>query len=92
MKYPRNEQETIIRKYADEDVWHVYTSDYVLMNKLDKLVEASPEWKETNRTTCEGDICSKDYECSGNLISFRERTKKMTEEQKQKNILNFRKK
>ena len=76
MKYPREEQETIIRKGALDDRWEIYTSDSTMMTKLDKLVQTSDEWEETNRTTCQGDICAKEYECSGNLVSFRTATKK----------------
>lgn len=84
MKYPREEQETIITKGALDDEWHIYTSDSVMITKFDKLVETSPEWRCINKTTCQGEICAKDYRCSGNLVSFRSKTVKKTEEQKQK--------
>lgn len=82
MKYPREEQETIIRKDALEDEWHIYTSDAILMAKFDKLTESSPEWRCVNVITCQGDICAKDYRCSGNLVSFRSKTKTLTDAQK----------
>lgn len=84
MKYPREEQETIITKGALDDEWHIYTSDSVMITKFDKLVESSPEWRCVNKTTCQGEICAKDYRCSGNLVSFRSKTVKKTDEQKQK--------
>ena len=85
MKYPREEQETIITKGALDDEWHIYTSDSVMITKFDKLVESSPEWRCVNKTTCQGDICAKDYRCSGNLVSFRKATVKssMTDEQRE---------
>lgn len=76
MKYPRNEQETIIRKYADEDVWHIYTSDTVMMAKLDKLVETSDEWQFVAQNTSENEVVSRDYTCPKNLISIRTKTVK----------------
>lgn len=84
MKYPREEQETIIRKDALEDEWHIYTSDAILMAKFDKLTESSPEWRCVEVITCQGDICAKDYRCSGNLVSFRKATMKLSEEHKAK--------
>lgn len=84
MKYPREEQETIITKGALDDEWHIYTSDSVMITKFDKLVETSPEWRCVNRTTCQGEICAKDYRCSGNLVSFRKATMKLSDEHKAK--------
>lgn len=92
MKYPREEQETIITKGALDDEWHIYTSDSVMITKFDKLVETSPEWRCVNRTTCQGEICAKDYRCSGNLVSFRTATKKSTplsEEEKAERAARF---
>lgn len=82
MKYPREEQGTIIRKGALDDHWSIYTSDTVMMTKLDKLVATSDEWKETGYTGCQGDICAKEYACPKNLISIRSKTKTLTEAQK----------
>lgn len=85
MKYPREEQETIIRKGALDDFWSVYTSDSTMMTKLDKLVEASDEWEEIGRSTCEGDIVSKDYECTKGMIMIASKSRKkpeMTPEEK----------
>ena len=72
------EQETIINIERLSQTAHIYTCDARYINKLDKLVEASDEWK------CIGqDEVSKEYECPVNLISFRKSTQKreLTEEQ-----------
>lgn len=53
-----------------------------MITKLDKLVETSPEWRCVKVTTCQGDICAKDYRCSGNMVSFRSKTKTLTEAQR----------
>ena len=85
MKYPREEQETIITKGALDDEWHIYTSDSVMITKFDKLVETSPEWRCVNKTTCQGEICAKDYRCSKPMVMFGSKRKKgptLTEEEK----------
>ena len=82
-----DEQETIIRIDRLTNRAEIYTSDTRYMNKFDKLVEKNPEeWKFKKQDTCEGDVCGKYYSCPDNLISFREKTKRVefSEEQKQK--------
>lgn len=80
------EQETIINIERLSDVAHIYTCDARYINKLDKLVEASDEWK------CVGqDEVSKEYECPVGLITFRAKKRVLTEEQKAKAVEHLRK-
>ena len=87
MNTPACEQETIIRFYRDEDLATVYTSDTVMMNKFDKLVETSGEWYLTGlHKFKDGTIADKTYECPKRFISFRSKERQgqeLTEEQKE---------
>lgn len=85
MNTPACEQETIVRYYRDEDRATVYTSDTVMMNKFDKLVETSGEWYLTGlHKFKDGTIADKTYECPKGFISFRAkaRSRDLTDEQK----------
>lgn len=83
---PIQEQETVINIQRDSNKASIWTNDLTMYTKLDKLVKQAPgEWKQTEQHTINGEICSKSYECSKNLISFRTRktTREFTEEQKE---------
>lgn len=88
MNTPIYEQETVVRFYRDEDKATVYTSDVLMMNKLDKLTSASDEWSKINESRFkDGSIADKTYECPKKFISFRSKkpeVKPLTEEQKER--------
>jgi hypothetical protein len=77
-----NEQETVIQISRDEDVAHIWTSDTMVMTKLDHNVEDSSEWECTKVGVIEGVISDKEYTCPKSFISFRKKKRTMSEEQK----------
>lgn len=84
--YVKNEeQETIIRFGREGQTAFVCTSDVMVMNKLDKLVDSSYDWKFLRETKFrDGNIAEKEYECPKRFISFRSKktSRVLTEEQK----------
>ena len=80
MRPSLEEQETHFYRYADEDFWHVYTSNWNDIQKFDKYVEEG-SWKFIKQETCEGDIVSKDYTCPLGLIKPKAKKKALTEAQ-----------
>lgn len=97
-KIPANEQETVIQIDRAGTVANIWTSDRVMMRKLDKFADNpdSPyklveiEYFEEDG---EREAVTKSYLAPKNLISFR--SKKMvvelTDEQKQQRLKNLRK-
>ena len=83
MRTPIYEQETIILMSRDNDTAKVYTSDYTMMTKFDKICADSDCWQKTRETYCEGDVASCEYTAPKSMISFRKRQRQMTEEQRQ---------
>lgn len=89
-KIPTNEQETVIQIDRNGDFASVWTSDQLMMNKLDKmvdnpdspweLVEACHFFEDGVRT-----VATKEYKVPKEFISFRskKRVVVLTEEQKQ---------
>lgn len=75
-----NEQETHISFMRGDETCHVYVSDTTMLTKMDKLVEKNPEEYTVVKETAEG----KTYEMPVRLLSFRTRSKKLTEEQRRK--------
>lgn len=72
---PRNEQEITINISRNDKTASIWTNDITCYTKLDKLVEKNPkEWINTATTEINGEIASKEYKCSKNLISFRLKT------------------
>lgn len=87
MSLSRYEQEVIINFNAEEKRCTLYTADLVWIRKLDKLVEENPEeFKQIDRQTMKGKLVSKTYEFPKGLVSIRSRTRKLTDEEKQKLI------
>ena len=85
MHVKNEEQETIIRFGREDQTAFVCTSDVVVMNKLDKLVDSSDDWKFLRETKFrDGNIAEKEYECPKRFISFRSKktSRVLTEEQK----------
>lgn len=85
-----SEQETTIN-FGREDGWAtVWTSDTTMMNKLDRLVEESPEyWKLTDTAyTGKGELLSKTYRAQDKrLISFRKARMVLSDEAKEARAL-----
>ena len=84
---PTNEQEATISFSRTEDTANIWTSDSVVMNKLDKFVEdENSPWKCTGvGKNEEGGVVCKEYTVTKNMISFRSKKitgRKLTEEQK----------
>lgn len=79
-----NEQETVIQISRDEDVAHIWTSDTMMMTKLDHRVEDSEEWTCEEVQKIDGEVFAKTYICPKNFISFRgKKTQRvLTDEQK----------
>ena len=85
MNTPIYEQETIIRWYRDEERAAVYTSDFTVMTKLDKLTETSDDWELGIVSTFpDGTVEGKTYSCPKKLISFRSKTitRNLTDEER----------
>jgi hypothetical protein len=83
MRTPYEEQETVINSYRGDKFVRVYTSDYTMMHKLDKLCgDDDNGWRETKKTYYDGDIVSKEYIAPLGLISFRKRKKVISDERK----------
>lgn len=86
MNTPVVEQETVIRFYRDEHKATIYTSDTVMMNKFDKLVGKSKDWREVSTSFFrDGTIADKTYECPRALLTFRSKKveqRPLTEEEK----------
>ena len=87
MRTPVEEREVVVQFNTDEDIAHVYTSDYTYMTKLDKRVRNNPdEWKLVSVNKQDGDIVGKSYICPKKAVSFRAGSapkKVMTEQQKE---------
>lgn len=85
---PSNEQETTISFGRTDALADIWTNDRLMMNKLDKLCETSPDFYkciDVGRTR-EKEIMCKRYKIVKSMLSFR--TKKttviLTEEQKER--------
>jgi hypothetical protein len=80
------EQEVHVSFGRLDDRASIYVSDTRYINKLDKLVEKSPEWKREHVEIIKatGELVGVTYSCPINLISFRSATKvvNMTDEEK----------
>ena len=88
-----NEQETVIQISRDEDVAHIWTSDTMMMTKLDHRVEDSEEWTCEEVQKIDGEVFAKTYVCPKKFISFRgkKRTLEMTDERKKALMENLKK-
>lgn len=76
---PISEQETTTNFMRDEDYAIVYTSDTTMMTKFDKLCKNSPEYYSVIEETKYG----KRYKISDKtLVSYRQKKKEMSEENK----------
>lgn len=90
MKIPTSEQETVIQIDRAGTVANIWTSDQVIMRKLDKFAD-NPDspYKLVEVEYFDGDgereAITKSYLAPKNLISFRSKKKvvELTEEQKQ---------
>ena len=78
---PVSEQEVSIVFTRDEDFATIYASDTTYITKLDKLCKTSPEYYSLTKDTGRGKM----YKCEDKtLISFRQKKKEMSEENKAK--------
>ena len=78
---PVSEQEVSIVFTRDEDFATIYASDTTYITKLDKLCKTSPEYYSLIKDTGRGKM----YKCEDKtLISFRQKKKEMSEENKAK--------
>lgn len=83
-KLTLDEMETIISFSRKGSIAEISSTDPVMMDKLDKLVKKSEEWKMTGSHTVDGEVIEKFYRCPKRLISLRVPNKKpaITEEQR----------
>lgn len=88
-KIPANEQETVIQIDRVGKMANVWTSDQVMMRKLDKFVE-NPDSPWEIVETCyfnEGgvrEVSTKEYQVTKNMISFRSKSLKLSPEESKK--------
>lgn len=76
-----SEQEVSINFSRDQDFADIYASDTTYITKLDKLCKTSPEYYSLIKDTGRGKI----YRCEDKtLISFRQKKKEMSEENRAK--------
>ena len=85
MNISTTEQETTVNFSRTEKKAKVWTSDKLMMTKLDKLVQKDPEnWSVEVQKDRDGDIVAKVYTAEKKkLISFRT-DRKLSEEQRKK--------
>ena len=91
MHVPLDEQEIVINICRDEDVAHIWTSDTTMMTKLDKYVQEGTYKLIRVERLEDGSVHGKWYECPKKWISFRHKTRTLTEEQKMAKAESFRK-
>ena len=77
-----SERETHISMCRDSNVMQIYTSEHHIMNKLDKYVHESDDWKVVDTATCNGEIVSKIYEAQRDFLILKKKKRVMSEEQK----------
>lgn len=83
MRTPIYEQETTINLYRGDKSVRIYTSDYTMMHKLDKLCAANPDdWRCVRVNYCDGDIVSKDYSAPTGFITFRKKRRTLSDKDK----------
>lgn len=76
---PIYEQETHVSYMRDEDYAEIYTSDTTQMTRLDKLYENNPDMYSLLKDTGRGKI----YRCNDkSMISFRQKKREISDEQK----------
>lgn len=76
------ERETHINMDRTSDKMRIYTTEYHVMNKLDKYVEESEDWNLIEIGRYKGEIISKTYEAPRKLLTLRKKKVVMSEEQK----------
>ena len=74
------EQEVHINFMRGDDKCFVYASDSTMITKMDNLVANNPEEYKVVQETADG----KTYEMPVKLLTFRSRSKKLTDEQRAK--------
>lgn len=81
-----DEMETIITISRRDNTATICSTDPVVMNKLDKLVDKSEDWDMYHTESIDGEVVEKFYHCPKNLISFRSKSGigKMSEEKRRK--------
>lgn len=82
-----DEMETIITISRRDNTATICSTDPVVMNKLDKLVDKSEDWDMYHTETIDGEVVEKFYHCPKNLISFRSKKSeppKLSAEQQKK--------
>lgn len=68
-----DEQETIINFSRNEDRAYIFTSDTMVMTKLDKFVNEGAYTLDRVEKEPDGTVCGKWYSCPKRVISFRKR-------------------
>ena len=72
MGVPLIEQETVITYGRLDDEAEIYTSDSVMIGRLDKKVKNFPDcWKVKETGTVDGIVVSRTYICPKKLVSLR---------------------
>lgn len=76
-----NEQETVISFSRNDKRAIVSTTDTTVMTKLDKYVSSGEtEWTLDREETLAGDVVEKIYSVPKKYISFRSKTRKVSDE------------
>lgn len=75
MNTPIIEQETVIRLGRAENEAIVYTSDTLMMARLDKYVEKFEAWQKVSESKFkDGTIADKTYKCPVDLVFLRKKS------------------
>lgn len=77
-----DEKETHICMSRNSDKMQIFTTEYHIMNKLDRYVEESENWKVVEVGKINGKIVSKIYEAPRNLLLIRKKKRELSEEQR----------
>lgn len=85
MHIPISEQETVIQISRDSDRMKIWTTDTMMMTRLDKLVETSDLYELCREGKMDGEVVDKEYSAPKSMLTFRSKKVTMTEEQRAKN-------
>lgn len=77
-----DEKETHICMSRNSDKMQIFTTEYHIMNKLDRYVEESENWKVVEVGKINGKVVSKIYEAPRNLLLIRKKKRELSEEQR----------
>lgn len=84
MAVPINEQETVIQISRDSDRMKIWTTDTMMMTRLDKLVETSDLYELCREGKMDGEVVDKEYSAPKSMLTFRSKKMELSEEEKRR--------